>query len=185
MQNHYRELDIENFEDIQSRLVPYVVSQHVEKYKFWNHPDADKLFSTIPDLKDTIKKAIGQEPLSVYLLSVPNIPEALIYQRLGKETIHADTSVESCRFNWPVLNGASIETRLFTSSAEPTRHTLAEGEAYLKYQEEDCEQIASFKMTKPTILRVHTIHGLYRADGPLPRYLLSFKFDKDISHLLN
>jgi len=185
MQNHYRELDVENFEDMQSKLIPYILSTYKNRFQFWNHLDHDKLMEAVPDLPDTLEKIIGQRPIQTYLLAVADFPEELLSQRLGANSLHADTSVESTRLNWPILNTTSIETKLFTSDAEPRTQILSSGEKYLLYKERDCKQVASFKMTKPTLLHVHTIHGLYKAEGPLPRYILSFKFDQDIAHLLN
>lgn len=183
--NHYRELEVPDFESIQTTLISYVLTRYPGLYQFWNHVDQDELHAHVPALRPAIQQITGQTPLKTYLLVVPNGPEHMVNARLGGASLHSDTSVESTRLNWPVLNGTSIETRLFTSTAEPAKITLPTGETYLTYREDQCTQVGSFYMTRPTLLHVHTIHGLYRAAGPLPRYILSFNFEHPIEHLLN
>jgi hypothetical protein len=184
MKTPFRKVDVENFNQIQQLLVPWVKRRYRWTMKFWNHVDQDQLFGDIPDLLAAVEQSIGQRPLKTYMLAVPWAPEFLLRRKLGDHTLHRDTSIESVRFNWPVLNGTSIETRLFTSQTEPNKKLLSSGETYLTYRRENCDEIDSFFLDRPALLHVHTIHGLYRASGPLPRYILSFNFDQDISHLL-
>jgi hypothetical protein len=181
----YRKIDVENFDEIQQKLTPWIKKRYRWTLKFWNHVDQDQLFDDNPELLTAVKKTIGQAPIETYMLSIPNLPEFVLRKKIGPNSLHIDTSTVPVRFNWPVLNGTSIETRLFESNADPKKYQLREGETYLSYREEDCEQIASFFLDRPTLLHVHTIHGLYRAPGPLPRYILSFKFEQPIEHLLN
>lgn len=185
MTNLYRKIDVEKFDQIQDKLVPWIKHRYRWTRKFWNHVDQDQLFRDIPELSAAIEQVIGQQPLKTYMLAVPWAPEFLLRRKLGDHTLHRDTSTEAVRFNWPVLNGASIKTRLFSSSTEPNLKLLPSGETYLTYRREDCDEIDSFFLNQPTLLHVHTIHGLYRAAGPLPRYILSFKFEHSIEHLLN
>jgi hypothetical protein len=181
----FRKIDVENFDQVQQKLVPWVRRHYRWTFKFWNHIDQARLFDDVPELSDAVNMVIGQRPLRTYLLVVPWMPNFVAARRLGEKTLHRDTSVEAVRFNWPVLNGTSIKTKLFNCNKEPLKKTLSSGETYLNYREQDCDEIDSFFLDKPTLLHVHTIHGLYRADGPLPRYILSFNFDKPIDHLLN
>jgi hypothetical protein len=180
----YRKINVENFDQIQEKLVPWVKRRHRWAMKFWNHVDQDQLFRDIPELLTAIEKAIGQQPLKTYMLAVPWAPEFVMRRKLGDYTLHRDLDVEPVRFNWPVLNSTSIETRLFISRTEPHKKLLSSGESYHAYKKTDCDQIDSFFLDQPALLHVHTIHGLYRATGPLPRYILSFNFEQDISHLL-
>ena len=184
MQKILRELDIDNFDSIQNKLIPYLLVKYPGLYQFWNHVDQTDLFEQIPELLTTIQDIFAQSPLKTYLLVIPNAPEHMVAAKLGAASIHKDTSIESCRLNWPILNGTSIETRMFNTTGDPVKILLPTGETYLTYAQDQCEQIASFYLTKPTIMHVHTAHGLYRAVGPLPRYVLSFNFEQDISHLL-
>jgi hypothetical protein len=181
----YRKINVENFDQVQQKLVPWVKQHFRWTFKFWNHVDQDRLFTDIPELPIAVERVIGQKPLHTYMLAIPQVPDFILRRKIGPHSLHRDTSVESVRFNWPVLNGASIETKLFTSTVEPKYQQLTTSkETYLSYREEDCEQIGSFFLDQPALLHVHTIHGLYRATGPLPRYILSFKFDQPIDHLL-
>lgn len=185
MQKTFVPLDIPNFEEIQSRLIPYMLETYPNRMTFWNKVDKAALFAHVPELLTAVKKATGQQPFDAYLLAVPNAPEMILKNHLDAKSLHADTSIESCRLNWPILNGTSLETRMFRTSAEPIKKVLETGETYLTYKEEDCKLIESFFLTQPVIMSVHTIHGLYRTQGPLPRYVLSFNFEPDIPHLLN
>lgn len=182
--NQYKEFDVLNFDQIQSDLVPYILTKYPGLYQFWNHVDQDDLYQQVPELLAAIQLIAGQRPLKTYLLVIPNAPDHMINARLGGASLHRDTSVESTRLNWPILNSTSIETRVFSSDKEPTKLTLPTGETYLTYREDQCSQTGSFTMSKPTALHIHTIHGLYRATGPLPRYILSFNFEQSIEHLL-
>lgn len=181
---NYREFDIESFNALQARLIPYVLAKYPGLYQFWNHVDQADLFEQVPELLTALKNTIGQTPLKTYLLVIPNAPEHMVLAKLGAASIHKDTSTESCRLNWPVLNGASIETRMFDTHGEPRKIVLPTGETYLTYREDQCCMVDSFYLVKPTVMRVHTAHGLYRASGPLPRYVMSFNFEQDIAHLL-
>ena len=185
MQKTFVPLTVPNFEEIQSRLVPYMLETYPNRMTFWNKINKAALFEHVPELLAAVEELTGQQPFDAYLLAVPNAPEMMIATVLGANSIHADTSIESCRLNWPILNGSSVETRMFKTSAEPIKKILSTGETYLTYKESDCELIESFFLTQPVIMSVHTIHGLYRAQGPLPRYVLSFNFEPDIPHLLN
>jgi hypothetical protein len=181
----FQEFDIQNFDQIQAKLQPWIKKRYRWTFKFWNHVDQQQLFQDIPELKTAIENIIGSAPMKTYMLAVPWMPEFLTHRKLGSHTLHKDTAQEAVRLNWPVLNGSSIETKFFRSNAEPNRTFLSSGESYLKYHERDCDQIGSFRLIKPSLIHVHTIHGLYRATGPLPRYILSFKFPSSIEHLLN
>jgi len=184
MQKILRELDIDNFDSIQTNLVPYVLKKYPRRFQFWNYVDQTDLFSTVPQLKSAIVDVVGQEPVKTYLFAIPWAPAFILAYKLGGKTIHRDTGDETTRLNWPVLNASSIETRFFKSAVPPNKITRADSGETWVYRESDCELIDQFCMTRPTVLHVHTIHGLYRAVGPLPRYVLSFKFKHDISHLL-
>lgn len=181
----FKELDIKDFDIIQLKLVPYILEKYPGLIQFWNHVDQQDLFDAVPELEHALKNSVGQLPLKSYLLVVPNGPAHLVNAKLGANSIHRDTSAESTRLNWPILNPASIETRMFDTQAEPKKLILPTGQTYLTYQESECNLIGSFCLSKPTALHVHTIHGLYRVADALPRYVLSFNFEHSIEHLLN
>lgn len=182
--NHFRTLNIANFEEIQTKLVPYILVKYPGLYQFWNHVDQQDLYHCVPELLAALQNLTGQQPLKTYLLVIPNGPDHLVNARLGDASLHQDTSTESTRLNWPVLNSDSIETRLFSSKHNPNKVLLPTGQTYLTYTPDQCDPIASYVMTQPTVLHVHTIHGLYRVSDMLPRYILSFNFAQSIEHLL-
>lgn len=181
---NYREFDIESFESLQARLIPYVLTKYPGLYQFWNHVDQGDLFDHVPELLTAVQGITGQTPLKTYLLVIPDAPEHMVLAKLGAASIHCDTSTESCRLNWPILNGISIETRMFETHGDPQQVVLPTNQIYLTYHEDQCRLVDSFYLVRPTVMRVHTAHGLYRAPGPLPRYVMSFNFEQDIAHLL-
>ena len=179
----FKELEINSYDYsmIQSYLIPFVMEKYPACTNFWNHLDVNELDQRVPGLFDTIEQQVNQRPLRAYLLAIPDADPAKLSTKLGKNSLHRDTSVEEYRLNWPVLNSGSIETRFFTSSVEPGKLILPTGETYLTYREDECELIDTLVMRYPTIIRVHTIHGLYHNGGKLPRYILSFNFEKELS----
>jgi hypothetical protein len=188
----YREFDIETFDSIQEKLVPYMLEKYSEVQHFWNEIDQEHLFSQVPELLQALQNLTTQSPKNTYLLVIHHSLEHMDTARLGDTllnlgpaTIHKDTCKESTRLNWPVLNGSSIETRMFETQNNLENVVSVGGSSFNELKEEHCKLIASFFLTKPTVMHVHTAHGLYRAPGPLPRYILSFNFKQDISHLLD
>lgn len=182
----WRELDVPEFDSIQRDLVPWVLSRFPDEgVGFWNHADPEDLFACVPLLPQAIHAVIGQIPDRIYVLIV----SAQTREQWGitnERTLHRDTSEESCRLNWPVLNSTSIETRMYRSQSEPTKMYLPSDTSYLNYRIDQCEFVGSFRMHRPTVLRVHSIHALFHVPNtPLPRYILSFRFPRDISHMLD
>ena len=55
MQKILRELDIDNFDSIQNKLIPYLLVKYPGLYQFWNHVDQTDLFEQIPELLTTIQ----------------------------------------------------------------------------------------------------------------------------------
>ena len=178
----FKELAINNskFTTIQNCLIPFVLQKYPACVNFWNHVDLVELDNNVPNLLDVIEEQVGQRPLRSYLLAIPNADPEKLSKKLGNNSLHRDTSVEEFRLNWPILNSGSIETRFFNSSVEPGKLILPTGETYLTYREDDCELIDTLVMKQPTVIRVHTIHGLYHNGGALPRYVLSFNFEKEL-----
>lgn len=179
----YRELDVPNFEKIQASLVPYILEKYPTISAFWNSMDYEHMFQTFPEFVSSITQVIGQPPIQAFLLTLPNLDPEKLKQRTGASSIHRDVSVESCRLNWPLLNGPSVETRFFSDDAvEKSQVTMPDGTVYKTFEESTV--LDTLRLRVPTVVHVHTIHGLYPTSGPLPRYILTIKFDKDISHLL-
>ena len=177
---YFKEFDVPNFEAIQAKLVPHVLSFAQGYANFWNIADTDSLLTAVPELKAAIESIIGQTPMKSYVLAIPNAPLHLLDTKLGVNSLHRDTSVEQYRLNWPILNGTSIETKFFTSDAEPTKLILPTGETYLTYTEDQCQLGGSNTLTKPTLINTHAIHGLYRNGDSFPRFILSFNFANEV-----
>lgn len=177
----YKEFDLDNFTAIQEKLVPHVLSFCSEFTQFWNHADVTELLSVVPELETAIYHMVGQRPFKSYVLAIKSAPLDVLDTKLNGNSLHRDTSVERYRLNWPILNSTSVETRFFTSDAEPTKLILPTGETYLKYTEDQCQLGDSNTLTKPTLIDTHAIHGLYRNSDSFPRFILSFNFEKEIT----
>ena len=177
---YFKEFDVPNFDVIQAKLIPHVLSFAQSYTNFWNHADTDLLLTVVPELKVAIESIIGQPPFQSYVIVVPDAPLHTLDAQWGGNSLHRDTGAEQYRLNWPILNGASIETKFFSSSAEPKKMYLSTGNSYLKYTEDQCTLETSNVITKPTIINAHTIHSLYRIGTEFPRIILSFKFKNKI-----
>jgi hypothetical protein len=205
---HWRELDIAEFDDIQQRLVPWVLWRYPmgrKKYlstdellnsdqsssdchhwidfksnggiKYYHNIDQLSMFAAVPQLPTVLHRITGQLPetSSLWVLETPI-----------DEVMHRDNHKHICRLNWPVMNSASVETRIYHSQCHAMKIPTSQMSFnYIRYKESDCELIGSYRMTKPTILRIRSIHSMARADGPLPRYILGFTFADDILYLLD
>ena len=176
----YKEFDLDTFPAIQAKLVPHVLSFCSGFTNFWNHADVTELLSVVPELETAIYRMVGQRPFKSYVLAIKSAPLDALDTKLNGNSLHRDTSVERYRLNWPILNSTSVETRFFTSDAEPTKLILPTGETYLKYTEDQCQLGGSNTLTKPTLIDTHAIHGLYRNGNNFPRFILSFNFEKEI-----
>lgn len=176
----YKEFELDNFNSIQSKLVPHVLSFCSDFTQFWNHTNTDELLSVVPELGEAIYGMVGQHPFRSYVLAVKSATTDLLDTKLNGNSLHRDTSVERYRLNWPILNSASVETRFFTSNSEPTKLILPTGETYLKYTEDQCTLRDSNVLSKPTLIDTHAIHSLYRNGTEFPRFILSFNFKEEI-----
>ena len=176
----YKEFNLDNFEEIQAKLVPHVLSFCSKFTQFWNHADATELISAVPELKNAIYQITGQHPLKSYVLTVKDAPLDMLDTKLNGNSLHRDTSVERYRLNWPILNATSVETRFFTSDADAIKLILPTGETYLTFTEEQSVLTDSNILTKPTLIDTHAIHGLYRIGEKFPRFILSFNFEKEL-----
>lgn len=177
---YFKEFEADDFEAIQAKLVPYVLSVCTDFTQFWNHIDVGELLTSIPELESAIYQMTGQSPFRAYVLTVKDAPLDVLDSKMNGNSLHRDTSKERYRLNWPIFNSASVETRFFTSDAEPTKLILPTGQIYLRYTEEQCVFKDSNILSKPTLIDTYAIHGLYRRGTKFPRFVLSLNFEKDI-----
>ena len=70
----YKEFDLDNFDAIQAKLVPHVLSFCSEFTQFWNHADVTELLSVVPELEIAIYNMVGQRPFKSYVLAIKAAP---------------------------------------------------------------------------------------------------------------
>jgi len=179
---YFKEFDVDNFDVIQSKLIPHVLSFAQNYTNTWNEIDVGPVLVAVPELKSAIKSITGKLPTKCIVFAYPIEPLDVMDAKYGKYSLHQDGNrgFSQYRLNWPILNGTSIETKFFSSSAEPKKLQLPTGQTYLGYQEDECVFETSNILTKPTIINVYAIHGLYRIGTVFPRIILSFDCGNDI-----
>ena len=176
---YYKEFEIDNFENLQAQVIPYVLKLCKGIDQFWNNIDTTMLLTNLPELNQAVYSIVGQYPIIAYLLAVGGTEEQLS-NMLDDNSLHRDSGPQY-RLNWPILNANSIETKFFTSAAEPTKTLAGPDAAYFRYHRKDCSLQDSYILTKPTLINVQQIHGLYRIKDKFPRIALSFKFPEEIT----
>jgi len=177
----YKELDLENFELVQAKLIPYIADNYPNKKDFWNVVIQEDLYQAVPEFKQCLESTFGSVPHRVFLLVVPNASNIDMVKKFTDEnSLHQDSTVYPYRVNWPILNSDSIETKFFTSDQEPNIIPLPTGQTYKCYQYSECKEIDSFYLSKPTIFNTSVIHGLFIKKPVLPRYILSLEYEFDL-----
>lgn len=180
----YKELNIDNFDAIQSKLIPYITETYPDKKNFWNVVIQETLYNAVPEFKSCLEKTFGSIPHRLFLLVVPYSPDISAIKKFTDEnSLHQDSTIYPYRVNWPILNSDSVETRFFTSNETPTIVPLPTGQTYKCYQYSDCTEIESFCLRKPTVFNTSIIHGLFLKKPVLPRYILSLEYEFDLGTL--
>ena len=96
--------------------------------------------------------------------------------------IHSDQTKYSSRINIPVLNCENTETKFFKSDSQ--FHMVKWNEVAIpSFNAEECIQVDSFCLSKPTVLRVNEIHQICSYNVNLPRVSCTVGFVEDIEYL--
>lgn len=178
----YKEIDVENFDVIQSKLIPYITETYPNKIDFWNVVIQETLYDAVPEFKTCLENTFGSTPHRIFLLVIPNVPDvSLIKKFIDENSLHQDTTIYPYRLNWPILNSDSVETKFFVSDQQPLVVPLPTGQTYKCYQYNNCQEIESFFLNKPTVFNTSVIHGLFLKKPVLPRYILSLEYEFDLS----
>jgi hypothetical protein len=178
----YKELDLENFESIQSQLVPYIVNEYPDRQNFYNVVIQENLYHAVPDFKQVLESLFGGTPNRIFLMVIPYSSDINTIKKFTDEhSLHQDTAVFPYRVNWPILNNRSVEVKFFTTDKEPVMSLMPSGKTDRRYNFNDCKEIDSLVLTKPTIFNTSIIHGLFLKSHQLPRYILSLEYQYDLS----
>ena len=185
----YNKLNIEDFENLQNKIVPYVVNYvttdvkiNEEKlsekvsFNFISHENLEKFKEDIPELFECIRRELNSEVLLmafVYIDGVDSIP------------IHTDgdnSISRRLRLHWPILNEKSAATIFYEKNHENVKSSVRvykTGVTGWCYDENDCHEVDRYILDTPTLNNVKEIHGVEILDDKLPRILLTMRLSNE------
>lgn len=181
---YYKKLEINNFEEIQKRIVPYIinyVNRNITEEKiFYNLIPEENLIKfkqDIPELFEAIRNHLNSEvPLISYLF----------IDNQSKISIHTDSNnpavKKRIRLNWPIMNGSSASTIFYRKKSEDVVSfidTLPNGASGHRYNPEDCYKVDEYILDSPTLMNVKELHGVQILNHKLPRILLSMRLSNE------
>ena len=185
----YKKLDIDDFEKIQDKIVPYVVDfvtkdikEAREKYSeqvFFNFvldDDLEKFKRDIPELFECIRRELDSEITLMSFIYVTGADQIPIHS-------DSDNSLERrTRLNWPILNGESAATIFYEKNSEDipwVLHSYKSGVSGRGYNPEDCHEVDRYILDAPTLMNVKQIHGIEVLENKFPRILLTMRLSNE------
>lgn len=179
----YKQLDIDDFEEIQNEISEYVIDYVFEHlrgedqfYNFIFDDDLQKFKRDIPSIFEAIQRTLVSEVLTVdfvYVYKHSYIP------------IHSDDYPNVDRLiklNWPILNGDSAAT-IFYEKKDPnnsgTFRALPNGASGYFYDISECNEICQYVLNRPTLMDAKQLHRVQIINDRLPRVLLSMKLSNE------
>jgi hypothetical protein len=185
----YKKLDIEEFQKIQDKIVPYVldfvtadIKAAEEKYSeqvFFNFvfdDDLEKFKRDIPELFECIRRELGSEITLMSFIYVTG-PEQL--------PIHTDSDnnlERRTRLNWPILNGESAATIFYEKNSEDipwVMHSYKSGISGRGFDPNHCHEVDRYILDVPTLMNVKQIHGIEILKDEFPRILLTMRLSNE------
>jgi hypothetical protein len=152
----FKYLDIENHELISDKLYQYVLT-HTDILKnkiYWNTLDLEHVLEHVPELKTTLNKIIHSRIVLV----------AIFYTPPGfSGGAHIDAGPLEHRVLWPVHNCKGSYTKFFDLNGNQLVEKMTDGNDpyYLVEGDNPLIEIASAETTKPLVLHVKSVHGIY------------------------
>lgn len=183
---HYKKLEIDNFQEVQNKIIPYVlefvredISNSEEKifFNFISEESLKKFKKDIPELFESIRKELNSEIILMSYIYVDGINQLPIH------TDSVDNSLDRrTRLNWPILNGESAATVIYEKNHEDVPsviHTYKSGVSGRAYDRNDCYEIDRYILDVPTLMNVKQIHGIEVLNNKLPRILLTMRLSNE------
>jgi hypothetical protein len=185
----YNKLNIEDFENLQNKIVPYVVNYVTSEVKeseqkfsekvsfnFVSDEDLKKFKEDIPELFECIRRELGSEIIFMAFVYIDGIDSIPIH-------IDGDNSIEKrIRLHWPILNEKSAATIFYKKNDEnlkPTFNSYKSGVNGWIFNSEDCHEVDRYILDTPTLNNVKEIHGVEILDDKLPRILLTMRLSNE------
>lgn len=185
----YKKLDIDDFKQVQDKIVPYVVNfvnkslseferKHSEKtaFSFVSDEDLKKFKEDIPELFDCIRRELDSE---VFLMSFVYIDSE------DSMPIHTDGNADvsrRIRLHWPILNETSAETIYYKKNKNEItseNRLFTSGVSGNLFNPEDVDEVDRYILDVPTLNNVKEIHGIEVLNENLPRILLTMRLSNE------
>jgi hypothetical protein len=183
---HHKKLTIENFQDIQDKIVSYVVdfvsvdintSEEKVFFKFVSDENLEKFKRDIPELFECIRKELNSEIILMSYVYVDGLIEIPIH------TDSTDTVLKKrIRLNWPIINGESAETIFYEKNDESISsriHEYKSGVSGRVYDPSDCYEVDRYILDTPTLMNVRQPHAVEILNHKLPRILLTMRLSNE------
>lgn len=183
---HHRKLNIENFRDVQNKIVSYVVdfvsvdintSEEKVFFKFVSDENLEKFKRDIPELFDCIRNHLNSEIILMSYVYVDGLMEI---------PIHTDSTdnvlKKRIRLNWPIINGESAETIFYEKNHENISsriHEYKSGVSGRVYEPSECHEVDRYILDVPTLMNVRQPHAVEILNDNLPRILLTMRLSNE------
>lgn len=183
MHTTYKKLDINNFEHIQSTVVPYIinfVNHNISEEKLFYNLISDEELQTfkqdIPELFEGIRRELESEIILASYAFVDTHSYVPIHTDASNPLIK-----KRIRLNWPILNGESAETIIYKKNHENIEGTFCShpGGTGHYYNDNDCYEVDKYILSTPTLMNVKELHGIRILNHKLPRILLSMRLSNE------
>mgnify|MGYP003343101316 CR=1 FL=1 len=193
---YYREIDLDNFEIIQEKLLKYagsvLESKTIETVGFYPIYKHQKLLSDIPELQQSFDKYdLKIKTIAFYISNKPTTDYVSADEPLKKmahtvkNPIHADVSVHQARINLPILNTKGTYTRFFTNCKLKSCVNPFTGTPFILVTNKDYIEVDAVEIVKPTVVKITEPHIVQIYEGSvLPRITLTIGFETDPAYLL-
>ena len=96
-----------------------------------------------------------------------------------------DDAAHPYRINFPVLNCENTETRFYQVKTQPSKQYQENKFAFHSFNPNDCEQMDSFELTKPTIIKTQEPHQVVVHHNNPPRISCTVAVYEDLEELFN
>lgn len=181
----YKKLNIDSFQEVQNKIVSYVIefvtkdmsfSEEKLFFNFISDENLQNFKKDIPELFECIRKELDSEVVLmsyIYVDSFKDIP------------VHTDSDnllERRTRLNWPILNGKSAATVFYEKNHENIKsvfHSYKSGVSGRAYDRKDCYEIDRYILDVPTLMNVKQLHAVEILDHKLPRILLTMRLSNE------
>lgn len=193
---YYRELDLDNFEIIQEKILAYahtvLDNKTINTIGFYNIPKHERLLTEVPELQSAFDKYdLKIRTVAFYITNKPTIDYVPAEQTLKnpahtvRNPIHTDLYPHKARINLPILNTKGTYTRFFTNcQLKPWKNPFT-GTTFEIITNRDYIEVDAVEIVKTTVMRVQEPHMVQIYEGSiLPRVTITIGFHTDPVYLL-